>query len=247
LAHPAAFKITHKTVVSSAPRYHRLMFIVTHDTIQNPAILKVRQLPRKFFGRVTVRPRQWLGLGFLMRRVIEFQAVRYVLALSPLIAIGALWNVAALPIAQAPILMIAIIWWVEMRFLRVPKSRRAALIDAAEAARGLDMLKVQSRDVLTRIAALRDMKVGQLHLVVEQSELWRLAPLTLVTVQSEDGPEVLRLSPEEREIIQTRLFQGTLTETLLQRINQSQNVFLRDTAFDSKGVSAHARLAAALA
>ncbi len=223
------------------------MLVVTHDTISNPAILVVRQLPRKFFGRVTVWPRDRRAAGGILRLLVEFQAVRYVLSLSPLIVIGALWNVAALPIAQAPILMIAIIWWVEMRLLRVPDKRRAALIDAAEAARGLDLLKVQARDALTRIAARRGMKTGRLHLVVEQSELWHLRPLTYVTVQSEDGPEVLRLDAEERAILHDRLFQPPLTERLLQRINQSQNTFLRDITFDAKGVSAHARLAAALA
>lgn len=223
------------------------MLILTHDTLRNPTILNVRQLPRRFFGRVTVRPRAWTGWPDALRRLIEFQAVRYTLSLSPLIVIGALWNVAALPIAQAPILMIAIIWWVEMRLLRVPAKRRAGLIDPAKAERGLDLLKVQSREILTRIAALREMKVGQLHLVVEQSQLWHLAPLTYVTVQSEHGPEVLRLSVQEREIIAARLFQGTLTEQLLQRINQSQNTFLRDIGFDTRGVSAHARLEAALA
>ncbi|MFK7835518.1 MAG: hypothetical protein AB8B60_04800 [Sulfitobacter sp.] len=223
------------------------MLIVTHDTVRNPAILKVRQLPRKFFGRVTVWPKAPLGFRGFMRQLVEFQAVRYILTLSPLIAIGALWNVAALPIAQAPILMIALIWWVEMRLLRVPAKRRADLIDAAEAARGLDLLKVQSRDILTRIAARREMRAGVLHLVVEQSELWHLHPITYVTVQSEDGPEVLRLNEEERHLIEERLFQGSLNERLLQRINQAQNSFLRDTTFNAKAVSAHARLEAALA
>ncbi len=223
------------------------MLILTHDTLRNPAILQVRQLPRKFFGRVTVRPKGSVGLRRRLRMIIEFQVVRYVLTLSPLIGVGVLYDFLALPIAQAPILMIALIWWVEMRLLRVPASRRATLIDPAAAERGLDLLKVEARDVLTRIAAGRDMRAGHLHLVVEQSELWHLTPLTYVTVQSEDGPEVLRLAPEERQIIQDRLFQGPLTEDLLQRINQSQNVFLRDISFDARAVSAHARLAAALA
>lgn len=222
------------------------MLIVTHDTLRNPAILKVRQLPRKFFGRVTVWPKQRIGFLRFMRLIAEFQALRYALTLSPLIVIGALWNVAALPIAQAPILMIVLIWWVEMRVLRVPAKKRARLITEAEAARGLDLLKVQARDVLTRIAALRGMRAGQLHLVVEQSELWHLTPLTYVSVQSDEGPEVVRLSAEEREIIRERLFKAPLTEVLLQRINQAQNTFLRDITFDAKGVSAHARLAAAL-
>lgn len=223
------------------------MFIVTHTTIRNPRILNVRQLPRKFFGRVTVWPRASERFGMWLRRIIEFQSVRYVLELSPLIVIGALWNVAALPIAQAPILMVGIIWLVEMRVLRVPKSRQRRLVDPAEAARALDLLKVQSRDVLTRIAALRGLRRGQLHLVVEQSVLWRLTPLTYVTVQSEDGPEVLNLSPEEQALIKERLFQGKLTERLLQRVNHAENTFLRDISFDTRGVSAHARLEAALA
>ena len=143
------------------------MLIVTHDTLRNPAILKVRQLPRKFFGRVTVGPKERIGFLRFMRLIAEFQALRYALTLSPLIVIGALWNVAALPIAQAPILMIVLIWWVEMRVLRVPAKMRARLISEAEAARGLDLLKVQARDVLTRIAALRGMRAGQLHLVIE--------------------------------------------------------------------------------
>ncbi|MEW9920150.1 hypothetical protein AB2B41_11075 [Marimonas sp. MJW-29] len=223
------------------------MLIVTQDTLRNPQILKVRQLPRKFFGRVAVWPKGRIGIGGTIRLLAEFQAIRYLLILSPLLVIGLLWNVAALPIAQAPILMVVMIWFAEMHLLRVPARKRARLIDAAEAARGLDLLKVQSRDVLTRIAALRGMRAGQLHLVVEQSELWRFSPLTYVSVQSEDGPEVLRLSAEERQIIEERLFRAPLTERLLQRINQSENLFLRDIPFDTKGVSAHARLAAALA
>jgi hypothetical protein len=228
-------------------RYLRAMLIVTHDTLRNPAILQVRQLPRKFFGRVTVWPKEPLGPLRFLRLVAEFQALRYLLTLSPLLLIGLIWNVAALPLAQAPVLMIALIWWIEMRVLRVPPKRRPLLIPQAQAARGLDLLKVQSRDVLTRIAALREMRAGQLHLVIEQSELWHLSPLTYVTVQSDDGPEVLRLTAQERQIIADRLFQPPMTEALLQRINQSQNTFLRDITFDTKGVSAHARLAAALA
>ncbi len=223
------------------------MIIVTHDTLRNPDILKVRQLPRKFFGRVTVWPRSRLGPGGLARLVFEFQAVRYILTLSPFILIGMSWNALALPMAQAPILMIFMIWVVEMRLLRVPKSRRARLIDSAAAERGLDHLRVQARAALTRIAALRGMHRGELHLVVEQSPLWRVRPLTYVSVQSEEGPEVLRLNAAERAILEETLFQPPLTEKLLQRINQSQGEFIRDVSFDARGVSAHARLAAALA
>ena len=223
------------------------MHILTHTTLPNPAILKVRQLPRKFFGRVAVWPRGPLGFGTLLRLIIEFQAVRYILTLSPFIFIGLSWNALALPMAQAPVLMIFMIWVVEMRVLRVPKTRRAKLIEAAQAERLLDLLRVQSRAALTQIAAAREMKRGELHLVVEQSELWRLPSLTYVSVQSDDGPEVVRLSEAEQEILHQTIFQSPLTEKALQRVNQSQGVFLRDITFDARGVSAHARLAAALA
>lgn len=223
------------------------MYILTHTTLRNPAILKVRQLPRKFFGRVAVWPRGPLGFGTFLRLIIEFQAIRYILTLSPFIFIGLSWNALALPMAQAPILMIFMIWFVEMRILRVSKARRPKLMEGAQAERMIDLLRVQSRSALTQIAAARGMKQGELHLVVEQSELWRLPPLTYVSVQSEDGPEVVRLSIEEQSILHKTLFQSPLTERVLQRVNQSQGVFLRDITFDARGVSAHARLAAALA
>ena len=223
------------------------MLILTHRTLSNPSILKVRQLPRKFFGRVAVWPRGPLGFWRFMRLIIEFQAIRYILTLSPFIFIGLSWNALALPMAQAPILMIFMIWVVEMRILRVSKARRPRLMEGADAERALDLLRVQARAALTKIAAKREMKRGELHLVVEQSELWRIAPLTYVTVQSEDGPEVVRLDEAEIEILERTLFQPPLTEAVLQRVNQSQGVFLRDITFDIRGVSAHARLAAALA
>lgn len=228
-------------------RYLSLMLILTHSTLHNPAVLKVRQLPRKFFGRVAVWPRGQLRFAGFMRLMFEFQAIRYILTLSPFIFIGLSWNALALPMAQAPILMIFMIWFVEMRLLRVPKSRRAQLIEGAQAERALDLLRVQARAALTQIAAGREMTRGELHLVVEQSELWRMAPLTYVSVQSEEGPEVLRLDKAEQEILAQTMFQGALTEKLLQRVNQSQGEFIRDITFDARGVSAHARLAAALA
>lgn len=222
------------------------MLILTKDTLRNPSILKVRQLPRKFFGRVTVWPRGKIGLKLLLRITAEFQAVRYSLTLMPLIVIALIWTSTALPLSQAPILMLLIIWWVEMRLLRVPASKRAGLIDAVEAERGLDLLAVQARATLTRIAAHRGMRIGKLHLIIEQSELAAFTPLTYVSVQSEAGPKVLDLTSEERDMITAGLFQPPLNERLLQRINQSQNVFLRDIPLDSRAVSAHARLAAAL-
>ena len=223
------------------------MFVVTHHTISNPSILRVRQLPRKFFGRVTVWPKGPVGLGLRLRTLVEFQALRYTVALLPLIAVGFTWTGLALPLAQAPLFMLIVLWWVEMRVLRPSPAKRAKLIAPADAERGLDLLQTQARAALTRIAAGRQQRSGQLHLVIEQSELRLFAPLTYVTVQSDDGPEVVSLSAEECQIIRDTLFQDGMTVALLHRINSAQNVFLRDITLDTRSVSAHARLAAALA
>lgn len=224
-----------------------MLLIVTPETVRNPAALKVRQLPRRFFRRVTLIPRGRVGVAMALRILAEFQVLRYTLPLLPLVAIGMIWTNTALALSQAPLLMFLLIWWVEMRLLRVPAGRRRALIDPDEAARGLDLLQVRGRAVLARVAAARGMRSGRLHLVIEQSELARLPPLTYVSLQSEDGPEVLSLDAETRTRIVAELFQPPLDERQLRRINQAEDIFLRDIKLDARQVSAHARLAAALA
>ena len=223
------------------------MLIVTRATIRDPSILEVRQLPRKFVDRVTVWPKARLGLAGLMRIVAEFRPVRYGLWLLPLVAIGTVWRQVALPLAQAPLFMVLLIGWIETRVLRVPPSKRARAADADEVARGLDLLGVQARAVLARIAAGRGLERGTLRLVVEQSPLAGLPPLTYVSVQSEIGPEILDLDAAERAAIEEGLFQPPLDERRLHRINTAEDVFLREVSLDARGLSAHARLAAALA
>ncbi len=222
------------------------MFIVTRDTVQNPSVLAVKQLPRRFVERVTVWPRV-LSFGMLLRIVAEFRPVRYGLWLVPLVIVALVWNEVALPLGSAPVLMVVLIWLAESRLLRVPPKRRAALVDPDDAARGLDLLGVQGRAALTRIAAGRGLRSGVLRLVVEQSPLSWLPPLTYVTVQSEVGPAVLDLTRPEREVIETELFRDPLTERRLHMINAAEDRFLREVTLEARGVSAHARLEAALA
>ena len=105
---------------------------------------------------------------------------------------------------------------------------------------------MQGRAALTRITAGRGLRDGALRLVVEQSELGALPPLTYVTVQSEAGPEVLDLTPDERAVLRDALFAPPLDERTLLRINQAEGAFLREVALDARAVSAHARLAAVL-
>ena len=81
--------------------------------------------------------------------------------------------------------------------------------------------------------------------VVEQSALAKVPPLTLISVQIDDGtPRILDLTPEERDALASAIFDADLTEQQLHRANLAENEFLRDTLLDAATVSAHARLAA---
>ena len=158
------------------------------------------------------------------------------------------WPRLALPIAQAPVVMIFVVGFFEMKVLRVAKDRRETLMPEADAGRTLDLLRFRATAVLTRIAARHPDRAGLLHLVVEQSELARVTPLTLVSVQTDTpGPALLDLDPVDRAIIVEGLFAESLTERDLHLANMRENAFVRDVAFDTRGVSAHARLSALMA
>ena len=145
------------------------MFIVTPDTV-NPAMLEMRQVPRRFLGRGLLIPRRGGRLALLARMIFEIELLRYLGALLPFVVAVLVWRDQALAIAQAPLIMVIVIYIVEMKFLRVPAARRASLIDKGEAERGLDLLRVRALAILTQIAAGRGLAEGRLHLVVEQSE-----------------------------------------------------------------------------
>lgn len=219
------------------------MFIVTRDTVLNPSALEMRTLPRKFLGRVTLWPAGGHP-GLWLRVVLEVELWRYLLALVPFGVAAVIFPDYAIAIAQAPLPMLILVYFVESRLLRVPKARRAELMPRAEVDRGLDVLRSRGVQILTRIAASRGLTQGTLHLVIEQSDLWRAPPLTYVSVQSEDGPEILRLTGDERALLAETLFQSPLTEADLLRLNVADGSHLRDIAFDCGRVSAHARLAA---
>ncbi|HMO07558.1 MAG TPA: hypothetical protein PKD10_07895 [Paracoccaceae bacterium] len=219
------------------------MFVVAPTTVWNPGALEVRELPRRIGGRVTVWPVGG-GLRLWARVVFEVELLRYLAALLPF-ALGALvWQDQALAIAQAPLLMFLVVYAAETKLMRLSPEARKALIDEAGTDRALDLLRVRARAILTRIAAGRGLTGGALRLVVEQSELARVAPLTWVSVQSEEGPEVMRLTPEEVALVRDTLFAAPLDERTLQRVNQREGVFLREERLEAREVSAHARLAA---
>lgn len=203
-------------------------------------------------GRVALMPRRGVSARFLARLAFETQALRYLVPLSPFVAAMFVWPEMALPIAQAPVLMLVAVALVELKLLALAPPARLKAIDEAGAARALDLLRFRGTALLRRIAARRGLTTGELMLVVEQSELARVPPLTVVSVQAgPPGAALLDLDPEERAMIEAELFaagsDGGLDERSLHRANLRENRFVRTVGFDARGVSAHARLEAALA
>lgn len=223
------------------------MLIITDATIANQGVLETRSLPKRFFGRVVLLPRG-AGFGVWLRLIAELQFLRYLLALSPFMLLPLLRRDMALAISQAPVAMLIVIGFVELRVLRLSKAARAKQVTPDEAGRRLDALVFRARACLRGIAARQGITEGELRLVVEQSELARLPPLTLVSVQTDrPEPRLLTLSAEDRAILQAGLFDAELTERDLLAVNHRDTLYLREIVQEARAVSAHARLAAALA
>lgn len=223
------------------------MLIVTDATIANRAVLETRSLPKRFFGRAVLLPRQG-GIGLWLRLIAEFQFLRYMLALAPFMLVPLMRRDMALTISQAPLIMLIVIAVIELRVLRLSKAARAKQTTPDEAGRRLDRLVFRARACLRGIAARQGITEGELRLVIEQSELARLPPLTLVSVQTDlPEPRLLSLSAEDRAILQAGLFDADLTERDLLAVNHRDSLYLRDIAQEARAVSAHTRLAAALA
>ncbi|MEY3003820.1 MAG: hypothetical protein RLZZ491_996 [Pseudomonadota bacterium] len=221
------------------------MLIVTDATIANARVLETRSLPKKFLGRVQLVPKG-AGLSLWARMIVEIQILRYLGALLPFVVIPLMSRDLALPVTQAPLAMLVVIALVELKVLRLSKAARAGLVDADEAARRLDTLAFRARAALRRIAARQGIAEGQLRLVVEQSELARIAPLTLVSVQTDrPAPRLLSLDAQDRAALDG-LFDAALTEADLLAVNHRDDRYIRDIAQEARAVSAHARLAAAL-
>jgi hypothetical protein len=222
------------------------MFIVTKDTIANSGVLETRSLPKKFFGRVQLVPRRG-GLRLWLRLIVEIQILRYLAALVPFVAIPLISRDLALPVTQAPLAMLVVIAVVELKVLRLSKAGRARAVDADEAARRLDALAFRAKATLRRIAARHGIAEGDLRLVIEQSELARIPPLTLVSVQTDrPGPRLLALDAGDRAVLDEGLFDAELTERDLLAVNHREDRYIRDIAQEARAVTAHARLAAAL-
>ena len=221
------------------------MLIVSDTTIANRRVLETRALPKKFFGRLQLVPKA-AGVGLWLRLIVEMQLVRYLSALLPFVAIPLLSRDLALPVTQAPLAMLVVIAFVEMKVLRLSKAARARAVCDDEAARRLDTLAFRARAALRLIAARQGIAEGELRLVIEQSELARIAPLTLVSVQcAQPAPQLLSLDMADRAAL-AGLFDAALSECDLLAVNHREDRYIRDIAQEARAVSAHARLAAAL-
>lgn len=221
------------------------MLIVADTTIANRGVLETRSLPRKFLGRVQLVPRR-AGLGLWLRLMVEMQLLRYLFALLPFVIMPLVARDTAAPIMQAPLAMVVVIGLVEMKVLRLSKRARERAVGADEAARRLDTLAFRAKAILRKIAARQGIAEGELRLVVEQSELARIAPLTLVSVQTDrPAPRLVSLDAEDRAALGA-LFEPGLSERDLLAVNHREDRYIRDIAQEARAVSAHARLAAAL-
>ena len=110
-----------------------------------------------------------------------------------------------------------------------------------------DALNFNATRLLTRLAARRGLTRGELFLVIEQSELARIAPLTLVSIQqAEPAPTVLTLDTDEQRMIREGVFDDQVTERKLHLVALRENENLRSIALDVATISAHARMTALL-
>jgi hypothetical protein len=143
--------------------------------------------------------------------------------------------------------MLVVIALIELKVLRLSKRGRERLISEAEAERRLDAFTFRARAALRKIAARRNLQEGEIALVLEQSELARVTPLTLVSVQTAvPEPHVLDLDAGDRAILHEALFDEDLTERMLHAANLREDRMIREVKIETRSVSAHARLAAYL-
>lgn len=223
------------------------LFVLSPDVVWNPGVLKFPTAPRKILERGMVLPRRDVSWGFAARVLLENQLLRFLLALLPFGIAPLVWPETALPISSAPIAMLITLGFVELRVLRIPQHKREGVTTDAEAARTLDTLNFRGRRILAKLAAKRGIQAGTIYLVVEQSDMARLPPLTIASLQLNEGKSRLApLNAEERTIIRDGLFDTDFTERQLLLANLREGVSMRSVAFEARGVSAQARLAAFL-
>ena len=224
-----------------------MIVFLSQSGIANTSLLRTKTVPRRVLALgLLLVPRASVFSAVLWRALLDHMVARCLLALSPFVIALIIWPGLALPIAGAPLLMFLAIWLFERHVLSIASAeKRRALISEDGAGRVIDRLRLASEAVLSQIGAARDLTDGRLWLVVEQSALARMPPLTLVSVLYEtDGIEILDLDKETEGDVRRTLFPGPMDERDLLRANLSQNQQVRQFSIEPRGISAHARLAA---
>ncbi len=229
-----------------------MIFVVTPQTVSNKLALRGGEPPRKILtGLRSVFPTGLIFDPIWWRLALEYPLLRYTFALSPFPAAILIWPDLALPISGAPLLMFLFIHYVEGNLLSISDpDRRRKLLPEDEVARRNDLFQTRARALLTRIAAGRNMAEGEITLVVEQSAMAPVPPLTVISVQAQvEGAPVLDLSAEELAMVRGDLFDefhgsGKLTERCFHRLSLRENRFLHAVTLDARSISAHARMAA---
>ncbi|OLS53595.1 hypothetical protein [Rhodovulum sulfidophilum] len=224
-----------------------MLHLVTPSTVTNRAIMRIRKVPRQLIGHgMGLLPPGSFGRAIFWRMATEISFLRYCAALTPFPVAMLLFPEAALPIGQFPAFMFLVVYLVESRVLSVDNAeRRHRLMPEEEAERGADIARARGRQILTRIAAQRGLRSGDLHLVIEQSSLARIPPITLVSLQTATPePQILELDDEERQLIRDTLFDAEFTEDRMHVTSLALGRFLHDVTLDARSVSAHARLEA---
>ncbi|MEM9735793.1 MAG: hypothetical protein AAF908_04210 [Pseudomonadota bacterium] len=223
-----------------------MILFLTPSNVASPSKLRVKKVPKRFLSLgLRVFPKGRTS-ALYWRTVFDFPAVRCVFALSPFPIILLFKPEWALPVSLAPVPMARFVLMIENNVLSVASpSARRGLVPEVERERGLDLLKVRAEAILTRLSAARNPGPGLVHLVIEQSEILRVSPLTYVSVQI-DGPEpgFLDLTEDEQAMIAETIFDDAFDEAQLRLINTTQNTQIRTFELDPSRISAHARLAA---
>ncbi|MEM1298571.1 MAG: hypothetical protein AAGH68_04760 [Pseudomonadota bacterium] len=223
-----------------------MILFLTRSNLMTPGALDVEKVPKRFLslGR-RLYPRSMRSKLF-WRTLFEMPAARYTIALAPFPVVLFFKPEWALPISLAPVPMAMFVMMLEAHLLSVtsPTARRA-LVSADVADRGLDTLKARAVAALTQLVAARETEGGTYHLVIEQSALLRITPLTHVSLQQEGPrPRIANLTEEEQAMLAETLFDEAFDEHELRQINVAQDKMIRSFDLDARGVSAHARLAA---
>jgi hypothetical protein len=125
-----------------------MVYVVTPSAVLRPGALAGRRAPRPLLPAGLALAPRTRPLGREARRLLFQHALaRYVAALLPFPIAMIIWPELALPISQAPLLMLILVLFIETSVLSIgsPEKRRA-LAPRDEIARVGDLLRTRARD-----------------------------------------------------------------------------------------------------